>query len=133
MVDSFLEQVVPAQFNSVGSLRRATDSFLQTSAEDRFRASVLLVVSELSTNAVEALDDTSAEFTLRVQNFDDRVEIAVTDNGPGFARAVSRPGAASDNPRGRGLQVVRALVDELHVQRHDGQTAVCCVLHRAKP
>ena len=131
MVDTLLERVVPAQFNSVSSLRRDTDAFLQSSAEDRFRATVLLVVSELSTNAVEALGNTGAQFTLRVHDYDDRVEIEVSDPGPGFAKAFGRPGAAASDPRGRGLQVVAALVDRMTVHRHEGVTTVCCVLLRS--
>jgi anti-sigma regulatory factor (Ser/Thr protein kinase) len=130
MVDSLLERVVPAQFNSVRSLRRDTDAFLHESAEDRFRATVLLVVSELSTNAVEALGDDTAKLTLRVHDFTDRVEIQVSDPGPGFARAFGRPGAGANDPRGRGLQVVHSLVDEFTVHRADGVTSVCCVLYR---
>lgn len=131
MVDTLFEQVVPAQLDAVSSLRRATDAFLQSSAEDQFRAAVLLVVSELSTNAVEALHDMHAQFTLRVHDFPDRVEIEVTDHGPGFASALGKPGAGDDNPRGRGLQVVRALVDEFSVHRREGVTTVCCVMRRA--
>lgn len=131
MVDTLFEQVVPAQLNSVRSLRRATSEFLQKSAEDQFRSAVLLVVSELSTNAVEALGDRNAEFTLRVHNFDDRVEIEVTDAGPGFVGALGRPGADDSNPRGRGLQVVHALVDDFHVHRQRGVTTVCCKLYRS--
>ena len=130
MVDTLLERVVPAQLNSIGSLRRETAAFLQQPPEDQFRASVLLVVSELSTNAVEALHDRAAEFTLRVHDLGDRVVIEVTDSGPGFVDALGRPGASSDTPRGRGLQIVRSLVDEFFVTRHEGVTRVCCTLFR---
>lgn len=130
MVDTLLERVVPAQLNSVGSLRRETAAFLDERAEEQFRSSVLLVVSELSTNAVEALGDADAEFTLRVHDLGDRVVIDVTDSGPGFSDALSRRGAGSTTPRGRGLQIVRGLVDELSVTRHDGETRVCCTLCR---
>lgn len=130
MANHLLERVVPAQFTSVSSLRRETEAFLHESAEDRFRATVLLVVSELSTNAVEALGDGGAQFTLRVHDFADRVEIEVSDPGPGFAKAFGRPGAAANDPRGRGLQIVHSLVDEFMVHRHDGTTSVCCVLYR---
>lgn len=129
MAEAVLERVVPARFPEVGPLRRATNEFVHGSA-DPFRASLLLVVSELCTNAIEALDDTSAEFTLRIKDFPDRVEIEVEDAGPGFARAFGRPGASDDTPQGRGLQVVRSLVDEFSVQRRTGKTTVCCTLFR---
>lgn len=129
MVDMLLERVVPAEYGSVSALRRATDDFLPD-AEDRFRATLLLVVSELCTNAIEALRDSSAKFTLRIHDLPDRVEIEVTDSGPGFAKAFGRPGASDADPRGRGLQIVQSLVDELTVHRTSGLTMVCCVLAR---
>lgn len=128
MMDTLFERVVPAEYESVSALRRATDAFLRDEAEERFRATLLLVVSELCTNAVEALGDSSASLTLRVHHFTDRVEIEVTDPGPGFTDALTRPGSSDSNPRGRGLQVVRSLVDELHVRRADGLTTVCCLM-----
>ncbi|MDP1795082.1 MAG: ATP-binding protein, partial [Acidimicrobiales bacterium] len=105
-----------------------TDAFLQSEAEDQFRSAQLLVVSELSTNAIEALSDSSAEFTLRVHGFADRVEIEVCDSGPGFAAALTKPGAGAADPRGRGLHIVRSLVDEMHVDRRSGTTTICCVM-----
>ena len=129
MAREVLERVVAAQFPEVGSLRRATENFLQ-SAEDDFREKLLLVVSELCTNAVEALGDPSAEFTLRVKDYPDRVEVEVEDAGPGFGKALNRPGSDEGNPRGRGLHVVQALVDDFKVTRRRGKTTVCCVLFR---
>lgn len=129
MVDTLLERVVPAEYGSVSALRRATDGFLDLAAEDQFRATLLLVVSELSTNAIEALSDSTAEFTLRVHRGADRVEIEVADTGPGFAQALNRAGASDSNPRGRGLQIVRTLVDEMHVERREGLTTIHCVLN----
>lgn len=130
MVDVLFEREVPAEFRSVSALRRATDAFLRENAEEQFRATLLLVVSELCTNAVEALGDSSAKFTLRVHDFPDRVELEVVDPGPGFADALTRPGAGDHDPRGRGLQVVRSLVNELTVKRRHGLTTVCCVMFK---
>jgi len=125
-----LERVVPARYPELGSLRRATSEFLVDGYTDRFRDSLLLVVSELCTNAIEALGNPQAEFVLRILDLHDRVQIEVEDSGPGFAHAVNRPGADESDPRGRGLQVVRSVADELSVQRRRGKTIVCCVLYR---
>ncbi|MBA2609584.1 MAG: ATP-binding protein [Actinobacteria bacterium] len=131
MAEALLERVVPARFPEVGPLRRATNEFVHNDASQRFRDSLLLVVSELCTNAIEALDNENAEFTLRVRDLPDRVEIEVEDSGPGFALAFGKPGADESNPRGRGLLVVRSLVDELSVRRRKGKTTVHCVLCRS--
>ncbi len=130
MMDTLLERVVPADFSSVGALRNATDAFLQEPAEDQFRATLLLVVSELCANAVEALSDSSAKFTLRVHDTPESFAVEVCDAGPGFASALTKPGASGSDPRGRGLQIVRSLVDELHVRRRRGLTTVRCVIRK---
>lgn len=124
-----LERVVPARFPEVGSLRRATNEFLHDDGQD-FRDTLLLIVSELATNAVEALQNPDAEFTLRVRDYDDRVEIEIEDAGPGFGKALNRRGSDEANPRGRGLQVVQSLADEFSVRRRRGRTTVCCKLYR---
>jgi anti-sigma regulatory factor (Ser/Thr protein kinase) len=110
-------------------LRRATADFLHDVERD-FRDTTLLVVSELCTNAIEALANPRAKVTLRIKELDDRIQIEVEDSGPGFRRALNRPGSGEDDPRGRGLQVVRSLVDEFAVRRRQGRTKVTCVIYR---
>ena len=124
-----LERVVAATYGQVGTLRRATATFLRE-ANSEFRDSLVLVVSELATNAIEALDDPEGEVSLRMSDLGDRVEIAVTDCGPGFGQALQRAGSDAGEPRGRGLQVVRSLVDEVSVHRHGHETTVHCVVYR---
>lgn len=126
-----LERLVPARFPEVGALRRATNEFLEDGYTDRFRDTLVLVVSELCTNAIEALGNPRAEFVLRVSDLHDRVQVEVEDSGPGFAQAFNRPGASEGDQRGRGLQVVRSVVDEFSVHRRHGRTVVCCVLYRS--
>lgn len=128
MIDTVLELAVPARFQQVAALRRACDAFLHESTDDRFRHTLLLVVSELCTNAIEALQNTRAELTLRVRDLPSSVEVEVEDEGPGFGSAFGRPGADDQDERGRGLQVVRSLVDDLRVERRLGHTNVHCVL-----
>ena len=76
------------------------------------------------------LDDPEGEVSLRMSDLGDRVEIAVTDCGPGFGQALQRAGSDAGEPRGRGLQVVRSLVDEVSVHRHGHETTVHCVVYR---
>jgi anti-sigma regulatory factor (Ser/Thr protein kinase) len=130
MAEGVLERVVPARFPEVGPLRRATNNFLIDGYTPTFRDSLLLVVSELCTNAIEALGDPEAKFVLRISDLRDRIQIEVEDAGPGFAAATGKRGADNDEQRGRGLQVVRAIADEFAVHRHADKTVVICVLYR---
>jgi anti-sigma regulatory factor (Ser/Thr protein kinase) len=126
MVDTVLELAVPARFPEVGALRHAADAFLRESTDQDLRDELMLVVSELCTNAIEAVHNPSGEVTLRVRNRDDSIIIEVEDLGPGFAAAMGRRGARDKDERGRGLQVVAALVDDLTVERKRRRTIVRC-------
>lgn len=130
MADAVLERVVPAQLREVGALRRDANAFLAASSTDELRQTLVLVVSELSTNAIEALANPAAEFTVRVRDARAAVIVEVEDGGPGFGEAFSRPGASPTSERGRGLAVVRALVDEFSVRTRRGRTVVRCVVRR---
>jgi anti-sigma regulatory factor (Ser/Thr protein kinase) len=127
MIDTVLELAVPARFQQVAALRRAADAFLHESTDDHTRHTLLLVVSELCTNAIEALQNTRAELTLRVRDQPRDVVIEVEDRGPGFGSSLGRI-AGDDDERGRGLQVVRSLVDDFAVDRAYGRTTVRCSL-----
>jgi anti-sigma regulatory factor (Ser/Thr protein kinase) len=130
MVDTVLELAVPARFPQVSALRRAADAFLRETVSDDNRYQVLLVISELCTNAVEALHNPRAELTLRVRDLEECTIIEVEDLGPGFASAIGRPGANDDDERGRGLQVVQSLTDEMTVDRAYGRTTVRCMIRK---
>jgi anti-sigma regulatory factor (Ser/Thr protein kinase) len=130
MVDTVLELAVPASIPEVGALRHAADAFLRESTDEDFRYKLTLVVSELCTNAVEAVHNPKGELTLRVRNRDDHVLIEVEDTGPGFASAIGRRGARANDERGRGLLVVSSLVDEMSVERKRGRTIVRCRLKK---
>lgn len=130
MVDTVLELAVPARYPEVGALRHAVDAFLRESTDESLRSHLLLVVSELCTNAVEALSNPRSELTLRVRDRRDGIVIEVEDFGPGFAAAIGRRGARESDERGRGLQVVASLVEDLSVERKRGRTTVSCVLRR---
>lgn len=130
MLNATLERVVPARFPEVGPLRREANAFVTPFSDDALREKLVLVVSELCTNAIEALDDPNAEFTLRVRGFDDAIVVEVEDTGPGFTQAFFRRGADDDAERGRGLSVVLSVVDDFSVERKRGVTTVHCVLNR---
>jgi anti-sigma regulatory factor (Ser/Thr protein kinase) len=128
MIDTVLELAVPARFQQVAALRRACDAFLQDTTDARLRHTLLLVVSELCTNAIEALQNQRAELTLRVRDLPHYVAVEVEEGGPGFGSALTRPGPTDEDERGRGLQVVQSLVDDFGVERTRGRTIVRCSL-----
>lgn len=130
MAKNLMERVIPARFPEVGTLRHDAAVFLEDSSSDGLRDRVLLVLSELCTNAIEAVADPNAHVKVRVRDVADCVIIEVEDLGPGFADAMSRPGASGRNERGRGLQVVQSLVDEFSVVREGERTIVRCQLCR---
>jgi anti-sigma regulatory factor (Ser/Thr protein kinase) len=124
MSDTVLELAVPARFQQVAALRRACDAFLHDSAGEDLRHKLLLVVSELCTNSIEALQNTRTELIVRVHDMPDCITIEVEDRGPGFGSAIGRPPAENLDERGRGLHVVRSLVDDFAVERSYGRTTV---------
>ena len=129
MIDTVLELAVPARFQQVAALRRATDAFLLDSTDEMLRHSLLLVVSELCTNAIEALQNSKAELTLRVRDLPESVVLEVEDSGPGFGstpHSEQQPAGVAE--RGRGLNVVRSLVDEFDIDRSYGRTTVRCTV-----
>lgn len=90
----------------------------------------LLVADELVANVVDAAadaaDHTARPALLSLAVRPDRVVLTVANVGPAFELpdpdAMPPPGAA----RGRGLPLVRALVDGIEVQRVDGVNVVRC-------
>lgn len=132
MVDTVLELSAPARLPQVRALRHAADAFLRSTVDEETRFQMLLVISELCTNAVEALHNPSAELVLRVRDSEDSTVIEVEDLGPGFASAIHQPAPDDDHERGRGLQVVRTLVEEINVDRAYGKTTVRCVVSKRR-
>ncbi|MFE4534131.1 ATP-binding protein [Streptomyces scopuliridis] len=88
----------------VGHMRRITRAFLrQWNVHGPLTENVVLVVSELVTNAVE---HGKGDGRLRVRHRDEEVRIEVTDSSPTPARM--RP-AGHDDESGRGLFLVAEL------------------------
>ena len=76
---------LPARPQSVAAARAGVADL--DSLDERTREAVLIVVSELVTNAVRHAGLTSAESVIvRASRLADRVRVEVVDNGPGFDR-----------------------------------------------
>jgi anti-sigma regulatory factor (Ser/Thr protein kinase) len=88
---------------------------------------LLLVASELCTNAMYAAQDRGSQVVLRVAAEDDSIAIAVENEGDGFAWQRSADPPDPDLESGRGLFLVEALTDELTVQQDPNRTVVRCL------
>lgn len=116
---------VEPDFRSLGHLRAGLRGFLaDTGVGDEVGEDLLLVVTELCTNAIEASPDgTPVQVEVR---FDGRaLRLCVSNVGdgppPGGVPELER---GSLQHRGRGLAIVRSLVDTLSIATIDGQTVV---------
>lgn len=76
---------------------------------------VALALTEACANVVEHAEGTDDDYEVRLQLDDERCEIRVVDTGRGFdAEALtdgSMPGSEAE--RGRGIQLMKALVDRV--------------------
>jgi serine phosphatase RsbU (regulator of sigma subunit)/anti-sigma regulatory factor (Ser/Thr protein kinase) len=101
------------------------------------RDDLLLISSELCTNAVRAGSGAPASLALRARADGDAVVLEMEDDGEGFelppvwADEDGLPDVASE--RGRGLFLVRALADELTVAKVGGRTVVRAVKRAVLP
>ncbi len=122
--DDFVQDL-PADLSGLSELRRRLASWLSDRGVDEdARDDVVLATSEVVANAAEhgsGLDPGAAvrlTAGLAALPAGDEVVVRVRDRGVWRDRADGSP------HRGRGLQIVRALVDEVDVQGGDGTTVV---------
>ncbi|MFI9101822.1 ATP-binding protein [Streptomyces fildesensis] len=102
----------------IAAARDAASAFLHGHApptQPTFHDDVLLVVSELVTNAVR---HAPGPLTLRLALLRDRIEITVRDTNP-----VPPAGRTPDPTGGRGWPIIQSLACDVHViPHHDGKT-----------
>jgi serine/threonine-protein kinase RsbW len=80
------------------------------------RADITLSLSEACANVIQHADD-SDEYEVRAQVCGDRCIIEVIDTGRGFdAAALRETTGTSDAEYGRGLQIIRALTENLQIE-----------------
>jgi serine/threonine-protein kinase RsbW len=89
--------------------------------DDGARADLGICATEAATNAILHAHRENAGLTVevRLERYPDRIRIAVRDHGPGFqAETVPDPTLPDNLLRvgGRGLHVIRALMDEVEVR-----------------
>jgi serine phosphatase RsbU (regulator of sigma subunit)/anti-sigma regulatory factor (Ser/Thr protein kinase) len=103
--------------------------------DDEERADLLLVASELCSNAVRHSTGAPTSLVLRARADADAVVIEVEDDGSGFDIPLSDDGDLPDASaeQGRGIYLARALTDELDAFRRDGNTVVRAVKRAVLP
>ena len=116
--DGPLELRVRAIPESLSAMRRSLGSWLDGAGADEDEAyDVVVAVGEAAANAVEhAYGPTEAEFEVSVEVDGGDVQITVTDQG--------RWRPARGRNRGRGMDLMEQLMDEVRVETGEGGTAV---------
>lgn len=122
-----MELSLPREARFVAILRNVTQCVLvdlgvpQTDSDD-----IQLALTEACANAVRHAVG-SGEYSVMLRLGEESCEVEISDLGPGFAAPdVAAPvtDAQTDAESGRGLQLIRALVDDLQFIREDDATRV---------
>jgi anti-sigma regulatory factor (Ser/Thr protein kinase) len=112
---------VPADANELAPLRHSLRRWLRdTGADEQTVADVLIAVGEACTNSMEHAYRFSPGRRLHVvaQVVDATLEVVVADEGPW------QPPAPPDLRRGRGLPIMRTLMDDMAITRDGTGTTV---------
>jgi serine phosphatase RsbU (regulator of sigma subunit)/anti-sigma regulatory factor (Ser/Thr protein kinase) len=94
---------------------------------------LLLMVSELCTNAVRFGSGSPGALLVRAWGDGDAIVIEVSDDGNGFDWRVDRDVPDPESDEGRGLFLVSSLADQLDVLRRDDRTVVRAVKRAVLP
>jgi anti-sigma regulatory factor (Ser/Thr protein kinase)/putative methionine-R-sulfoxide reductase with GAF domain len=113
-----LEMTLSARPNVLGGLRRTLDRWLQAAgANEDERFDITLSTSEAAANAIEhAYGASEASFEVRCERDDQEITVTVRDAGRW--RTTSPPGG------GRGLEIMRSLLDDVRVDSDEEGTVV---------
>ena len=101
--------------------------------DDSERADLLLVASELCSNAVRHGSGKPGALAVRAWADADALVVEVEDDGAGMELSERLEDPDLDAEQGRGLYVVRALTDDLTVRRIDDRTVVRAVRRAVLP
>jgi serine phosphatase RsbU (regulator of sigma subunit)/anti-sigma regulatory factor (Ser/Thr protein kinase) len=103
------------------------------SLDDAERADLLLVASELCSNAVRHASGKPGALAMRAWADGDALVVEVEDDGAGMELSHRLEDPDVDAEHGRGIYVVRALTDDLTVSRLDERTVVRAVRRAVLP
>lgn len=106
---------LPRDAASAPVIRQMLDSTLRImGVEEPVRDDIQLMLSEACSNVIRHAAP-SDEYTVSVDLIDDKCVIQVVDRGHGFdSRQLQSPSVAADTAEhGRGMQIMRALADDV--------------------
>ncbi len=117
-LEDTLEMTLPAHPNVLGGLRNTLGRWLQAAgANENDLFDITLSASEAATNAIEhAYGAREATFTIRCEHDDQQVRITIRDVG---RWRTTRPHSG-----GRGLEIIRSLVDDININSDQQGTVV---------
>jgi anti-sigma regulatory factor (Ser/Thr protein kinase) len=117
-LEDTLDMTLPARPNVLGGLRNTLGRWLQAAGADRDELfDVTLSTSEAATNAIEhAYGAREASFTVRCERNDREVTVTVRDIG---RWRTTRPHGG-----GRGLEIMRSLLDSVNISSDTDGTVV---------
>lgn len=112
----------------LGALRHEVDDSLRGAVSDAALRDIVLVVSELCTNAMQA-SPVGDEILVRIKVESAAVVVEVEDGGVGFS--IAKQARAADHVEsGRGLEIAKAVADDVVVKRRNRRTCVRARLGR---
>lgn len=121
-----LELQLPRDARYVGVTRHVAEAlFAELGCPDDVSADIQVALTEACANAVRHAVD-SAEYSVVLTVNDDCCEIEVVDLGPGFGTVAPRADrdVGGEVESGRGLLLMRALVDDLEFRALEDGTSV---------
>ncbi|MFI6597585.1 ATP-binding protein [Nonomuraea sp. NPDC050536] len=123
---------LPRDAASVPLVRRVLDGTLRSlDVEPQIRDDIELMLTEACTNVIKHAA-ASDEYLVNAILHDDLCVIRVVDTGGGFdPHAMRRVGSGSEH--GRGLQIMRALADDVRFANRRENGAVVCLEKRLRP
>lgn len=123
-----VEIVVDSHPKWLRLVRRVTDEFTREAGLDATeRQNIILAVDEAMANVIKHAygGDTAQKIWLRCRLDEGFVQIELRDRGAEFS-PTGQPERAPDEvrPGGRGIYLMRQLMDEIHYAREDGYNSV---------
>ena len=131
-MELILELEIPASPEYIAIARLVVSSIASSRrnlADDRID-DLKLAVSEACTNAIEASRRAGDRVTILIQDDDERLEVNVQDQGPGFDLEALPTHPPVTDPerlnfeRGLGIPLIRTLVDDVEFASSTGGTSV---------
>ena len=105
---------LPRDSASVPVVRRLLGgSFQELGVESECLADIQLAVTEACSNVLHHASGTDDEYEVTVEMKDAECAISVTDSGRGFDHTTLEADAHPSDESGRGIQLMRALVDKV--------------------